>query len=217
MVRVGASDRHIALDVVTDIVFLDDGVAVLNNQYAFFVVLVDLVAVDRRKGLFFNPDAGLVIEADEVIVQDLGAVVFALDEDAVFEVACDADVLLDDGLADELLVGSAGDAVELALLDLVERDDRKRAVDLYPVVVLEDEVAADVGLASQADLNAGFVLLDAVVDDLELELLADQVDADGVALDEGFYYLGVAVLDAPDQDAAVSVVADHAVLNGKSA
>lgn len=43
------------------------------------------------------------------------------------------------------------------------------------------------------------------------------MDANWVALDEGFYYLGVAVFDAPDQDAAVSVVADHAVLDGQRA
>lgn len=39
----------------------------------------------------------------------------------------------------------------------------------------------------------------------------------GVTLNEGFYDLGVAVFDAPDQNATVSVVADHTVLNRKSA
>lgn len=39
----------------------------------------------------------------------------------------------------------------------------------------------------------------------------------GVALNEGFDDLGVAVFDAPDQNATISVVADHAVLNRKSA
>lgn len=88
-----------------------------------------------------------MIEADHVIVQDLRAVVLALNEDTIFEVSSDPDVLLYDGFADEFFVGAACDAIALAFFDLVEGDDGKGAVDFNAVVILEDEVAADVWLA----------------------------------------------------------------------
>ena len=118
-----------------------------------------------------------MIVSDHVIVQDLSAIVIALNEDAIFQVSSDADVLLDYGFADEFFVGATYDAIELAFLNLVEGDDGKGAVDFNAVVVLEDEIAADVGFTCETHLHTGFVLFYTVVDYLQFELFTDQMDA----------------------------------------
>jgi hypothetical protein len=99
VVGVDASDGDVALYVVCDLVALDECVAALYNKYALSVIFVYFVVIEGGGGEFLYFYACLAVEADHVVVGDVGLVVLSLYEYAVEGVGCDADVFADVGLA----------------------------------------------------------------------------------------------------------------------
>lgn len=92
-----------------------------------------------------------------MVIDNLGAIVIAFDEDAVEFVGSDSDIFADDCLAEKLLVGAADDSIVFVSLDFVEGYHWECAIDLYPFLILEDHVTTDLWLACQTHLHSGFV------------------------------------------------------------
>lgn len=206
-----APHGHVGLDVVADLIFLDDGVAALNDQHPFLMVFVDFVAHDVGKGFFFHFDPRLSIKPDEVVVGDLAAIVLALDQHAVQAVADDRHIFGNVGFAEKAFIGPAKDAVLFVLLDLIQDDGGEGAVNLNPLFVLSYDVATDLGLAGQPHFNPHLVTTYRIADYLQLKLFAHQMHSQRVVLDVVLDDLRVVVPDPPKQQRALLMVTQDAV------
>lgn len=162
VVTVFPAHGNVCLDVVANLILFNNAVAALHDQYAFLLIFIDFVPDHVRKRLLFDLHPGFSVEADQVVVGDLAAVVVALDQNAVQPVANDGHVLGNRGLAEETFVGFAENAVVFVLLDFVQDNRRESAVDFDALRVLDYDVATDVRLTGQTHFDPHFVAADRV-------------------------------------------------------
>lgn len=74
-----STNSDVTLDIVSDLILLDDRVTIFNNQYTFFMVLIDFVGEKSGEGFFFDFDARLSVKTDQMVVGNLSFIVLAFD------------------------------------------------------------------------------------------------------------------------------------------
>jgi hypothetical protein len=138
MMRINTSYGNITLDVVSNFVLFDYCITIFNNKDTLFSVFVNFIALDGRKGQFFNFYAGFTVKAYQVIADQLCFVVLSFDQYSIQMISSNPYIFTNDCSTEKLLVASTNNTVLIILLDFVERNQRKSRINLYSFLVLAD-------------------------------------------------------------------------------
>ena len=181
---------NVGFKVVIDFISLDMSRRFLLDQNPLLKISENFVANNGRVGVVIDLDPGKPIIGNPVITKDPWNTVASLGPNSIIEIALD--LIIDDLTITPDVVSAEGgvrpdvNSLFVIFIDLVLLDNRFRADDLNPMLIVNDAAPRDQGSIGNPDLDPrSLIIVDRTILNPRLGVLPYKTNADFVVVDYG--------------------------------